>query len=279
MKRTILALIAAAALLLPTAAFAQNVGTIFSGNGNRYLVVEQSMTWDEARTYAEQCGGYLATITSAAENAFITDLIQRNVTRGAFWIGGQLSHYTGRQGTIIDQSWVTGEDFTYTNWAPGRPMNPPQQKTVILRVPRIQNSQSGHWVDVQNPGFVSGGTTEIGLIIEWSSGTAVYSATPLPFANYFGSWDYQGMGGFSLSANSYSTYSMEGSRATKIISWNAITNPDPETRAEFPTGYEVTTETGSTRQYFFLSNDGRRIAGGRMVNGVLRVDRDSVHSR
>ena len=87
------------------------------------------------------------------------------------------------------------------------------------------------------------------------------------------------MGGFSLSANSYSSYSMEGISSIKLTSWKAITNPDPETRAEFPSGYEVTTETGSSRQYFFLSNDGRRIAGGRMVNGVLRVDRDSVHSR
>ena len=42
------------------------------GNDHYYEVVvaEQAVSWDDARADAEVRGGYLATVTSAAENAF-----------------------------------------------------------------------------------------------------------------------------------------------------------------------------------------------------------------
>ena len=43
------------------------------GNGHWYLVMRtpQLVSWDSARSFATNDGGYLATITSAAENAFV----------------------------------------------------------------------------------------------------------------------------------------------------------------------------------------------------------------
>ena len=45
------------------------------GNGHYYLYVREHMTWLDAKRRAEKLGGYLATITSAAEklHRFISD--------------------------------------------------------------------------------------------------------------------------------------------------------------------------------------------------------------
>lgn len=44
-------------------------------NGHAYKVFEQPMKWEEAKVFCESFGGHLATITSQAENDFITTLL------------------------------------------------------------------------------------------------------------------------------------------------------------------------------------------------------------
>jgi hypothetical protein len=93
------------------------------GNGHLYQVVcvPEGLTWNEANTAAQARGGYLATITSAAENAFVFTLIQDpacwNGPRGP-WIGGYQD-----PGHTVQESWhwVTGEPFEYNRWSPGQP--------------------------------------------------------------------------------------------------------------------------------------------------------------
>jgi hypothetical protein len=70
-------------------------------------------------------GWHLATITSAAENAFVFDLVDNNPdfwnccfsgnSQGP-WLGGFKSG-----SNVGDYSWVTGEPFVYTNWGPLEP--------------------------------------------------------------------------------------------------------------------------------------------------------------
>jgi hypothetical protein len=48
------------------------------GNGHAYEVVPGQMTWFEARDEAKARGGYLATITSAAEDRFVQKLIRHD---------------------------------------------------------------------------------------------------------------------------------------------------------------------------------------------------------
>ena len=43
--------------------------------GHTYRLVKESLTWDEAKTRAEELGGHLATITSAEENNVIQSLL------------------------------------------------------------------------------------------------------------------------------------------------------------------------------------------------------------
>ena len=142
---------------------------LFNLNGHRYDVIDETMTWEEARHEAQRRGGYLATITSAEEQRFINQLI-RGRGKNVYWLGGQRigNHWM----------WITGEGFEYRNWAPGQPDNylNNQDKILIMRVvnPFIENSHAGQWDDEnenniqehKNPAVVRY-TNQKGFIIEY----------------------------------------------------------------------------------------------------------------
>jgi hypothetical protein len=100
----------------------------WSGNGHWYEVVfipGPVATWHEAKTEAEEKGGYLATITSDAENQFVYDLTVN--TPGAWemsaeWATGPtLGGYQDRSAPDYSEPsggwrWVTGEPWAYTAW-------------------------------------------------------------------------------------------------------------------------------------------------------------------
>jgi hypothetical protein len=99
------------------------------GNGHFYQLVSApaGINWNDANTAAEDLGGYLATITSAAENEFVYALAADD----AFWHrhNSTVSHGPWLGGLQLDGAaepdggwqWVTGEAFDYDNWYPGLP--------------------------------------------------------------------------------------------------------------------------------------------------------------
>jgi hypothetical protein len=100
------------------------------GNGNYFEVLSApgGITWSGASAIATADGGYLASITSAAENNFVFTLIDNSndytqVSTGGGslralgpWIGG---YRTGSGPS--DFAWVNGDPFGYTDWASGEP--------------------------------------------------------------------------------------------------------------------------------------------------------------
>ncbi len=89
-------------------------------NGHYYQFVETSITWENAKAECEKMGGYLATIASAEENAYVNSLIGGNY----IWLGGN--------DIAVDGTWVwlsggtfptTNGSSIYTNWASGEPNN------------------------------------------------------------------------------------------------------------------------------------------------------------
>ena len=103
----------------------ENVTTIDMGdlpkdasefNGHYYYVydIDTITDWNMAQEYCEAQGGYLATITSPEEDAFlysyITDAGYSSVMFGL----------TDQEQTD-DWRWVTGEEFSYQNWRSGEP--------------------------------------------------------------------------------------------------------------------------------------------------------------
>lgn len=98
------------------------------GNGHTYETVRSAsrVTWEQARDLAVGMGGHLATLTSASEDAFVFGLVSTDAslwnanTFGGPWLGGYQPDPTG---TAPDQGWVwvTGEQWSFTNWSPGEP--------------------------------------------------------------------------------------------------------------------------------------------------------------
>ena len=91
------------------------------GNGHWYEYISTGRAWDAARNDAEARGGYLATVTSLAENTFLNALYPSSA---APWMGGYqdktASNYVEPTG---GWRWVTGEAWSYTNWNSGEPNN------------------------------------------------------------------------------------------------------------------------------------------------------------
>lgn len=83
-------------------------------NGHYYAVFFIKSTWEEAKSYCENLGGHLATITSKGENDFIFSKI-KNISNRGCWIGGS--------DTVIEDrwEWVTSENFNYINFASNEP--------------------------------------------------------------------------------------------------------------------------------------------------------------
>ncbi len=84
-------------------------------NGHSYQRIDTVMTWHEAKAHCESLGGYLATITSQAENDFVYGNI--GIDGKDIWLGGTDEVVEGTW------EWITGEAWDYTNWAPGEPNN------------------------------------------------------------------------------------------------------------------------------------------------------------
>lgn len=104
------------------------------GNGHLYEVVvaNGNITWEDAQEAAAHRGDswHLATITSAAENNFVENLI---VGKSDYFNCCQTSSLVGRvasgpwlgatasTNTSKDWKWVTGEEFVFTDWGPFEP--------------------------------------------------------------------------------------------------------------------------------------------------------------
>lgn len=125
-----------------------------AGNGHLYEIVSTPYTdWTAAKTAAEEKGGYLATITSAEENAFVFGL---GVGANPYWLGGFQDE--GSAETSADWQWVTGEAWAYTNWAIGEPNNSTTNNEDSLSFAQWTND--GKWNDAptgwkySNAGYV-----------------------------------------------------------------------------------------------------------------------------
>lgn len=81
-----------------------------------YLYSDICDTWEEAKTYCESVGGYLAIIDDDAENTFLYDLMKQ---------AGHKNAYFGLSDCETEGVWkyVDGSDPEYTNWSNGEPNN------------------------------------------------------------------------------------------------------------------------------------------------------------
>jgi len=88
------------------------------GNGHSYEIIDSNLSWTDAKDAAETAGGYLATITSAEEQLFVSTLVGNHVI-------GATADNTGYiiGGFKVDEQWqwVTSEPWDYKYWRPNEP--------------------------------------------------------------------------------------------------------------------------------------------------------------
>jgi hypothetical protein len=139
------------------------------GNGHLYEYVRTPGTWIDANVAAAtrsllKVPGHLVTITSAAENAFVTSL------KG----DGDLRAWIGLTDVVVEGVfiWVTGEPFEFSNWSAGEPnaANPGEDYVEIFA--------SGGWNDIS----IGGDGFNQGYIVEYDF-SPLTVAVPFRFAS------------------------------------------------------------------------------------------------
>lgn len=99
----------------------------YGGNDHYYEPVLASATWDQAQASATARGGYLATITSQAENTFVYSLVDDDAYwlngYGGPWLGGYQPD--GASEPAGGWTWISGEAWNpdFTPWWPSQPDN------------------------------------------------------------------------------------------------------------------------------------------------------------
>lgn len=88
-----------------------NMSDTIYWNDHTYKIYDTEMTWQEAKKYCENAGGYLATFTSKEEWEAVHSKI-----KDYYWLGG----YESSNGAW---NWVTGENWSFADWCPGEPNN------------------------------------------------------------------------------------------------------------------------------------------------------------
>ena len=132
--------------------------------------------WYTARDSALGHGGYLATLTSQAENDFVFGLVDTNLywyqrPGSGRWAGPWLGGYQpyGSQEPDSGWTWIDFEPFSYRNWSPGEPDNAGDED--VLNFGESVSGRVGTWNDLSSSdasirGFVrelSAESTSVGL--------------------------------------------------------------------------------------------------------------------
>ena len=134
------------------------------GNGHYYEAVSvlDGITWNDANAAATAKGGYLVTITSAEENAFVFDLINDDAYWRPFYDGDYVGPWIGGfQPTCSIEpdgnwQWVTGESFSlYNNWGPSEPNNY-KCKESYIHFYESGDPKSPLWNDTSATAFMQG---------------------------------------------------------------------------------------------------------------------------
>ena len=153
------------------------------GNGHYYQLVlpdlNEEVTWQNAEATLESRGGYLATVTSAAENDFLRINFQ-SLLDVSFGRHGNLWAWIGlsdeaREGVY---KWVTGEPYGFSNWLAGEPNNLFNEDYVHYKVrAEFTNELSWAWNDAPvTPNFMRTYGDRFAYIGE-------FSANPVPEPN------------------------------------------------------------------------------------------------
>jgi len=236
----------------------------FSTNGHYYeFISSPGISWTSAKTAAEGLTyfglkGYLATITSAAENEFCTSKLS-----GDGWMGASDSDIEGTW------KWVTGpeaghsfSEYSYTNWNTGQPDNYNGVEDYG------QFYTNGKWNDLPNSEpSIAGYVVEFG----GSAGDPVLDVSDVVTVNVTNPVSVS-----SVTVPPNATY-RGGNTLYFTVTYSAAVNVDVSGGIPY---IPITLNTGGTVNAFYIRNSStnKLLFGYQIVSGNLDSDGVSVGS-
>ncbi|MBQ8209787.1 MAG: hypothetical protein IJZ35_04320 [Clostridia bacterium] len=178
LSKKLLAVLLIIAMLIPssTMAITSNAATVsipddaVMYNGHYYKAYNISKSWTDAKTYCENLGGHLVTITSQDEQSFIEKQFLTDSPAKEFYLAG---------GYRIDYNsnvwfWITDESFDYSKWGGnGWEANQPVEGQLYIWLSSSIYSHPHHelfaWISHQNANYTNEtwNTNKAGFICEW----------------------------------------------------------------------------------------------------------------
>lgn len=138
----------------------------YAGTSHYYQAFNGKFDWDDAELNAENIGGYLVTLTSAAEDSWVWANVVPSGNPSWYLLGGYQPQ--GSQEAAGGWQWVNGEGSfvspNYNNWNGGEPNDSNGFEDVL------QYWNNGQWNDLNRDSDNSayGGTTYYkGYIVEF----------------------------------------------------------------------------------------------------------------
>ncbi len=172
MKKLAITIFAILGISLINSAQADSAKLINPENGHSYKRFDSAKTWSKSKAYCIQQGGYLATITTQSEQDWI---VSEGLDSSDTWIGGSDATIEGTW------TWVTGESFSYVNWAVGEPNDHNGQD--YLSFSNYSVFPRGTWDDRGLPG----GDSSQAYLCEWNQLKIYSQVNTLPDINGNGS--------------------------------------------------------------------------------------------
>ena len=141
-RRAICRLAAITALAVPAQRLAAQTWHTWSfaqeGTGHQYALSPRTVTFAEAQAEAARLGGYMATVQSPAENAFLRS---RFGTTNLLWRGLYRTSADGSQ-----WQWLNREAVGFTYWTPEEPNNHRRDPADVMSGERaVQMNWRGDW--------------------------------------------------------------------------------------------------------------------------------------
>jgi hypothetical protein len=187
MNRRLIRVALALATIVASPELARAQTTVWPANGHAYrtVVVPGGISWTDARAAAEAAGGYLATVTSAAENDFVFALVDQpqywNQEPGGSdlgpWLGALQPEDSGNP--AANWTWVSGEAWSYTAWFSGEPNNfeGAGENYLSYKCYGTAGCRSSGWNDLPDNISVYG-TAVLSYVIEFDTAVDVESTVP-----------------------------------------------------------------------------------------------------
>jgi len=142
------------------------------GNGHDYIVVyfdNGAKEWADARSALDGTGYTLAAITSAKEQQFIQDVLNKEADsdKKDLWIGGYQN--PSEFDPSLGWSWVTGEKWDYESWIAGEANDYYDNRWGVSNSEQFLSVRSAFgwgWNDEGNIGNISGYLAETAPVPE-----------------------------------------------------------------------------------------------------------------